>query len=254
MIRTHVRAVHAHFHVFSTWRSKQNLHSHYNASPRCVEALRASWDAINSFHRGEERSVCLVSDVGGWIGRIWRARCVVQSSESFSVRTGFLCRSRHILDHEFGWQSNWKNRHSNVLHMLKEGPVAPLSTYPDDLSICFPIQLPAELVVPNVTAATQESGPHRKRFDTLHYTTSPPYLPNPSTNIRHQGDASLFASMERIDCIPRRAQGFYASGKDFVMRIQISIMHPKEDSVYCSDMRANRADMRANHAREPPFS
>ena len=45
------------------------------------------------FHRGEERSVCLVSDVGGRIGRIYCIRCVMQSVESFSVQTRFLFRS-----------------------------------------------------------------------------------------------------------------------------------------------------------------
>ena len=72
------------------WIRDTNLHSHYKAFPRSVEVLRASWGAINSSSQGES-SVCLVSDVGGWIGRIWRTRRIVPSAESFSVRTSDFC-------------------------------------------------------------------------------------------------------------------------------------------------------------------
>ena len=122
-----------------------------------------------------------------------------------------------------------------------------------------PIQLPAESVVSNMTATKQESCLHRKRLGTLHYATSPLYLLNPSTNIRHQADATLFASMEQIDCTPRRAQDFHASREGLGMTMKINISHAQEDSVYCAAWKIGGHTHKPSehvceprgHAREP---
>ena len=54
-----------------------------------------------------------------------------------------------------------------------------------------------------------------------------------------------------IDCIPRRAQGFHASWEGFIIRMKISITHPK-DFVYCAtwEIRGEAREPRG-HAREP---
>ena len=56
------------------WMHNTNLHSHYKPFPRCVEALRASWDAINCSIEAERQAsawcLMLVDGLGGYSGLV----------------------------------------------------------------------------------------------------------------------------------------------------------------------------------------
>ena len=116
----------------------------------------------------------------------------------------------------------------------ERGAAGPSSTIRRTFECLFvPIHLPDEFVVSNVMAAKTEIDV-RTESDSIPCTTRQvqrvhPIHPSASD---HQADAALFTPMRQINCVPRRAQGFHASWKDFTMRMEISFAHPKEDFVY----------------------
>ena len=109
-----------------------------------------------------------------------------------------------------------------MLHVVEEGPPAPLSTYADNSSVClFLFNCPADLWSQMLLLRSRNRHPRRKRLDILHYATSPPYPPNPSISVRPPSRRCCLY-LDATNCLhptmrarlPRTLERLYNESKD----------------------------------------